>query len=240
MKKKRKKDKNLEGITRLASFTGKSISSAYELYKKRQKIKKIENARLEKIGEKKELKLREDQIFKDREKLKLKEEELKLKEKQNKLKYDEQRLKEEKLNQRELELKERIEELNLITKEQKNKEKQFKLKEDEIKRKNVDLKVREEEQKLKEKREYRKKYREHKVKTQVEQRLRDIELQRIKEWEEKFDNEQRLQEQLELLKEEKIKLKDQQKKLNISTDSEINKKLSPNLESFEIDKTRKN
>ena len=79
MKKKRKKDKNLEGITRLASFTGKSISSAYELYKKRQKVKKIENARLEKIGEKKELKLREDQIFKDREKLKLKEEELKLK-----------------------------------------------------------------------------------------------------------------------------------------------------------------
>ena len=33
MKKKRKKEKNLEGITRLANFTGRSISSAYDLYK---------------------------------------------------------------------------------------------------------------------------------------------------------------------------------------------------------------
>ena len=40
MKKKRKKDKSLEGITRLASLTGRSISSAYDLYKKKQKAKK--------------------------------------------------------------------------------------------------------------------------------------------------------------------------------------------------------
>ena len=56
----------------------------------------------------------------------------------------------------------------------------------------------------------------------------------------KFDNEKRLQEQLELLKEEKLKLKDQQKKLNISTDSEVDEKLTPRLETFEIDKSRKN
>jgi len=43
-----------------------------------------------------------------------------------------------------------------------------------------------------------------------------------------------------LLKEEKLKLKDQQKKLNISTDSEVDEKLTPRLETFEIDKSRKN
>ena len=34
--------------------------------------------------------------------------------------------------------------------------------------------------------------------------------------------------------------KDQQKKLNISTDSEVDEKLTPRLETFEIDKSRKN
>ena len=54
------------------------------------------------------------------------------------------------------------------------------------------------------------------------------------------DAERLLQEQLELLKEEKLKLKDQQKKLNISTDSDLDEKLTPRLETLEIDKTRKN
>ena len=62
---------------------------------------------------------------------------------------------------------------------------------------------------------------------------------KLKNGKKKFDNEKRLQEQLELLKEEKLKLKDQQKKLNISTDSEVDEKLTPRLETFEIDKSRK-
>ena len=37
--KKIKKTKNLEGLTRLASFTSNSISSAYETFKKRQENK---------------------------------------------------------------------------------------------------------------------------------------------------------------------------------------------------------
>ena len=54
-----RKKKEVSGLKKITSFTSQSIKSAYEGYKKSQKIKKLEIARLEKVSQKKELRLRE-------------------------------------------------------------------------------------------------------------------------------------------------------------------------------------
>ena len=46
--KNKRNTKNLEGLTRLASFTSKSISSAYENFKKKQELNKIKEIKLKK------------------------------------------------------------------------------------------------------------------------------------------------------------------------------------------------
>ena len=50
MQKKPKKSET--GLKKLAKITSQSISSVYAGYKKNQKLKKLENARIEKISQK--------------------------------------------------------------------------------------------------------------------------------------------------------------------------------------------
>ena len=78
-KKKKTKSKNNSNLSKIASFTAQSISNAYSSYKKNQEQKKIQEIKLRKIEEnnnlikeKKELKVREDQLKKDLDKLKSK------------------------------------------------------------------------------------------------------------------------------------------------------------------------
>ena len=70
-KKITKKNKG-SGIAKIATFTASSISSAYNSYKKKQEQKKIEEIKLKKLAEnnkviqeKKDLKVREDQLKKE-------------------------------------------------------------------------------------------------------------------------------------------------------------------------------
>jgi len=60
---------------------------------------------------------------------------------------------------------------------------------------------------------------------------------KIKEWEEKFDREQKMKEQQEILKEQRLR----QRELNESNlnndDTNINKELTSQLENFEVDKS---
>ena len=83
-----KKNKKKSNLAKIATFTAQSLSGAYNSYKKNLEQKKIEAIKLKKleennkvIKEKKELKIREDQLKKDYDKLKIKEEELKIREK---------------------------------------------------------------------------------------------------------------------------------------------------------------
>ena len=62
---------------------------------------------------------------------------------------------------------------------------------------------------------------------------------KIKEWEEKFDREQKIREQQENLREQRLKQKELER-LRSYNDEEINNNLSKGLEKFEIDKTKEN
>ena len=62
---------------------------------------------------------------------------------------------------------------------------------------------------------------------------------KIKEWEEKFDREQKIREQQENLREQRLKQKELER-LRSFNDEEINNNLSKGLEKFEIDKTKEN
>ena len=68
-----------------------------------------------------------------------------------------------------------------------------------------------------------------------EEEQKKIESIKLKEWEEKFDREQKLKEQKEILKDQKLR----QRELNElnSNDTNISNELSSKLENFEIDKT---
>ena len=211
MSKKRKKvrkKKEVNGLKKIAKLTSLSIKSAYEGYKKSQKVKKREIARLEKISQKKELRIREEQIKKNQEKILLKEEEQRLQDKEREIKENELIKKDNELSNKEHEIKLKIEELKLKEKDIKNKLDKLIVKEEEQKRKDVDLKVREDEQRLKEQRERRRKLKEQKIKAQQEQKERDLENIKIKEWEEKFDKEQKFMEEKERIKEERIRLRE--------------------------------
>ena len=107
-RKKNTKTKTKGNLSKIASFTAQSISSAYSSYKKNQEQKKIEEIKLRKleennklVKEKKELKIREDQLKKDLEKFKSKEEDLKDKERELKSKEDKIKTEHERLVKRE-------------------------------------------------------------------------------------------------------------------------------------------
>ena len=106
MKKKKNHQKKIkkQGISlhRLVKITSRSLGKAYQGFKNKQKINKLKKIKLKKreeargiTKEKKELKLREDQINKEQEELKIKEKELKLKNDELRLRVEEQILKDE-------------------------------------------------------------------------------------------------------------------------------------------------
>ena len=71
-----------------------------------------------------------------------------------------------------------------------------------------------------------------------EDRKRKIEFIRLKEWEEKFDEEKRLEEQEEFRREERLKARELR---NIDKNDKNEIEISTStLEKFEIDKTSKN
>ena len=73
-----------------------------------------------------------------------------------------------------------------------------------------------------------------------EERQKNLEYIKIKEWEENFDKEQKLREEKELRREQKIKEKELEK-LRLQEESEnIKSPLSSTLENFNIDKSKKN
>ena len=192
---KKNNSKKNNGLAKIASITTKSISSAFVNFKKKQELKKIKEIKLKKlqennnlIKEKKELKILEDKLKKEDNKLRLKEDELRIKEKELKSKEDQQKIEKERLIKKD-------ENLILLTNDLRNKEKELKLKKEEQNRKEIDLKVREEEYKARELKELRKKQKEERLKQEEENRQKDFEAQRIKAWEEKFDEEQRLKEE---------------------------------------------
>ena len=84
--------KEKHGLSKIASFTTKSITSAISNYKKNKEQNKIKAIKLQKLEErnsffkeKKELKIWEDKLIKENNKLKATEDEIKLKEKEIKL-----------------------------------------------------------------------------------------------------------------------------------------------------------
>ena len=72
-------------------------------------------------------------------------------------------------------------------------------------RKDINLQAREEEQKQKELKKQRRKNKELKALKEEEERKKQLEYIKIKEWEEKFDREQKAKEHLENLREQKLK-----------------------------------
>ena len=70
--------------------------------------------------------------------------------------------------------------------------------------------------------------------------MKKVENLKIKEWEEKFDREQKMKEQQEILKEQRLKQREINE-LNLNNDdANVNKELTSQLEKFEVDKTSEN
>ena len=76
---------------------------------------------------------------------------------------------------------------------------------------------------------------------QEEEKQKEMEYIKIKEWEEKFDREQKMREQKENLREQRLRQKELERLKSFEQDTKpIDEKLSSGLENFEIDKTQKN
>ena len=104
MKHKKKIVKKNAGIKKLATFTTKSISSAFSNYKKNKELEKIRIIKLQQIEEKnlilkerKELKSFEERLNKESTKIRLNEEELKIRENEIKIIEDKQKNESERL-----------------------------------------------------------------------------------------------------------------------------------------------
>ena len=68
-----------------------------------------------------------------------------------------------------------------------------------------------------------------------------MEAQRIKEWEEKFDEEQRIKLEEEIQREERLKQREQLAKAIVEEkDKSLQKELFSRLEAFKIDQRKKN
>ena len=74
-----------------------------------------------------------------------------------------------------------------------------------------------------------------------EQRLKDLEYLKIKEWEEKFDKEQKLKEEEDRLRDEKLRLRELERERLAETEgNKVKEELSSRLKALDIDKTTKN
>ena len=72
-----------------------------------------------------------------------------------------------------------------------------------------------------------------------EERKKKLEYIKIKEWEEKFDQEQKLREQAEIRREQRLKEKELDK-IRPEENSNLKPTVSTSLENFEVDKTSEN
>ncbi len=74
-----------------------------------------------------------------------------------------------------------------------------------------------------------------------EQKQKDLEYLKIKEWEEKYDLEQKAKEQEERVRDEKLRLRELQRtKLTEEEENKVKEELSSRLKTLDIDKTTKN
>ena len=68
-----------------------------------------------------------------------------------------------------------------------------------------------------------------------EEEKNKLEAMKLKEWEEQFDREQKMKEHREILKDER--LKQRENKELVSNDTNLGSELSSKLESFDVDKS---
>ena len=74
-----------------------------------------------------------------------------------------------------------------------------------------------------------------------EQKQKDLEYLKIKEWEEKYDLEQKAKEEEERVREEKLRLRELQRtRLVQEEENKVKEELSSRLKTLDIDKTTKN
>ena len=74
-----------------------------------------------------------------------------------------------------------------------------------------------------------------------EQKQKDLEFLKIKEWEEKYDLEQKAKEEEERVREEKLRLRELQRaRLANEEENKVKEELSSRLKTLDIDKTTKN
>ena len=73
-----------------------------------------------------------------------------------------------------------------------------------------------------------------------EDRQKQLENIRIKEWEENFDREQKIREHKENLREQMLREKELEKSKSFEAEKSIDKKYSSSLLDFNIDKTKEN
>ena len=76
---------------------------------------------------------------------------------------------------------------------------------------------------------------------QEEEKQKELEFIKIKEWEEKFDREQKIKQQRENLREQRLREKELERLKSFEENSKpIDNNMSSGLEQFEVDKTPKN
>ena len=74
-----------------------------------------------------------------------------------------------------------------------------------------------------------------------EDRKKELEYIKIKEWEEKFDREQKAKEHRENLREERLRQRELEKLKSFEkTENQVDKNLSSGLEKFKVDVTKEN
>ena len=79
------------------------------------------------------------------------------------------------------------------------------------------------------------------MKEEEDQIKKDLEAKKIKEWEDKFDEEQKLKLEEEKLKDNKIKQRERLRRvIEEQSDQNLQNELFSKLETFEIDKSKKN
>ena len=87
----------------------------------------------------------------------------------------------------------------------------------------------------------RKKQREQKLREDEEAQQKDLEAQKIREWEEKFDEEQKIKLREELIREEKIEQREKLRRaIKEQEDKTLQEELFNKLDAFEINETKKN
>ena len=79
------------------------------------------------------------------------------------------------------------------------------------------------------------------MKEEEEAAQKDLEAQRIKEWEDKFDEEQKIRLRQELIREEKIEQRERLRRaIKEQEDKTLQDELFTRLDAFEVNETKKN